>query len=478
MSLYGQARETTAKSMVMARDIPDLLWRAFGSRKLTLILLAVIAIAVSCGAILPQMPAGADIGSREYDHWHAGIQARYLQWTDLLAGLGLFSVLDSLGLRLPLALLLLNLSVCAVEQFEAGHRLPKCSAEAFEQAFRRASQSRTYVVVRERQSVVASLRALLEGRRYRVELDEEDQASYLSANRFFLTGWGSFVMHGGLIVALAGVVLGGRVAWREQNVALSPGQVYQIQHVRSLSVRLDDFQAELYPDGTPRAYLARLTLLQEGNEVQTGVAVPNAPFRHRGISIYQLSHGPQVTVRALDTDGQPISVQALAPSAILQEEATLQLGEQENEGYVAVPDQNLVLRIVFQSMLPSDGEDMPSLLVQAYRGGMTDLVHSEMLLDSASLQIESASYMVEWGHYAVLDIANDPGFSLTLLGATSLLAGAIAILYVPPRSIWAVVSDEGQVVEMRLARLGEIDKGGSAREFDALMEQIEKANRG
>jgi hypothetical protein len=129
-------------------------------------------------------------------------------------------------------------------------------------------------------------------------------------------------------------------------------------------------------------------------------------------------------------------------------------------------------------MLPSDGEDMPSLLVQAYRGGMTDLVHSEMLLDSASLQIESASYMVEWGHYAVLDIANDPGFSLTLLGATSLLAGAIAILYVPPRSIWAVVSDEGQVVEMRLATLGEIDKGGSAREFDALMEQIEKANRG
>jgi len=325
---------------------------------------------------------------------------------------------------------------------------------------------------------VASLRALLEGRRYRVELEEEDEASYLSANRFFLTRWGSFVMHGGLIVAMAGVVLGGRVAWREQNIALSPGQVYQIQHVPSVSVRLDDFEAELYPDGTPRAYLARLTLLQEGNEIQTGVAVPNAPFRHHGISFYQLSHGPLVTVRALDTDGQPISVQALAPGATLQEEATLQLSEQENEGYVAVPDQNLVLRIVFQSMLPSEGEDMPALLVQAYRGGMTDLVHSETLLDSASLQMESDSYVVEWGHYAVLDIANDPSFSLTLFGTASLLAGAIAILYVPPRSIWAVVSDEGEVVEMRLARLGEKDKGGGAREFDALMEEIEKANGG
>jgi hypothetical protein len=129
-------------------------------------------------------------------------------------------------------------------------------------------------------------------------------------------------------------------------------------------------------------------------------------------------------------------------------------------------------------MLPSEGEDMPALLVQAYRGGMTDLVHSETLLDSASLQMESDSYMVEWGHYAVLDIANDPSFSLTLLGATSLLGGAIAFLYVPPRSIWAVVSDEGEVVEMRLAGLGEKDKGGGAREFDALMEQIEKANHG
>jgi len=464
--------------MIVRRDLPDLLWRAFSSRRLTLALLAVVAVVVSCGAILPQMPAGMDIGTREYDHWYAGIQVRYLQWADLLASLGLFSVLYSLWFKLPLALLMVNLSVCAVEQLETGLRPPNCSAEGFEQAFRRASQSGTFVVARERDSIVASLCGLLEGCRYRVEVEEEVKAYYLTANRFSLMRWGALAAHGGLIVAVAGLLLGERIAWREQNIALSPGQLYQIQHLPSLSVRLDDFEAELYPDRTPRAYHARLTLLEEGSELETGVAVPNAPFRHHGISFYQVSHGPLITVRALDAHGQPISVQALSPGAMVQEEATLQLSDQEHEGYVAVPDQNLVLRVVYQSVLPSDGEDVPALLVQAYRGGITDLVDSEIIFDAATLQIDGNSYAVEWEHYAVLSITTDASVGLTVLGATSLLAATIAMLYVPPRSIWAVVTDEGQVVEMRLARLGEKDRGSGAREFDALIEEIQRVSHG
>ncbi len=464
--------------MVVQRDIPDLLWRAFSSRRLTLILLAVIAVVVSCGAILPQIPTGMDVGSREYDYWYAAIQARYRQWTDLLAMLGSFSVLDSLWFKLTLALLMVNLSVCAIEQFEAGLRPPKCSAEDFDPAFRRASQCATFVVASQRESVEASLRRLLEARRYRVEIRQEDRASYLSANRFSLIRWGPIVAHGGLILAIAGLMLGARMAWRERNIALSPGQAYQIQHVPSFSVRLDDFDAELYPHGAPRAYLVRVTLLEEGSEVKTGVAVPNAPFRYHGLSLYQVSHGPLVTVSALDRDAQPVSVQALAPGATVQEEAALQLSDQNNEGYVAVPDRNLVLRIVYQSMPPPQEEDMPSLLVQAYRGGMTDLVHSETLLDSATLEIEGNAYMVDWAHYAVLDIANDPSLSLILVGATSVLVAAIAILCVPPRSIWGAVTDEGQVLEIRMARLGEKDIGAAVREFDALIEQIERASRG
>jgi cytochrome c biogenesis protein len=464
--------------MVVQGNIPDLLWRAFSSRRLTLILLAVIAVVLSCGAILPQIPAGTDVASREYDRWYGAIQARYRQWTDVLATLGLFSVLDSLWLKLTLALLMVNLSVCAIAQFEAGFRPPKCSAESFDRAFRRASQSATFVVASKKESVQASLRALLERDRYRVEVQQEDRASYLTASRFSLMRWGPIVAHGGLILVIVGLLLGTRVAWRERDIALSPGQAYQIQHVPSLSVRLDDFDAELYPHGAPRTYLARITLLEEGNEVKTGVALPNAPFRYDGLSLYQVSHGPLIMVRALDEDAQPIPLQALAPGATEQEEAALQLSDQNNEGYVTVPDHNLVLRIVYQSMAPPQEENLPSLLVQAYRGGMTDLVHSETLHDSATLEIDGNAYMVDWAHYAVLDITNDPSLSVILVGATTALVAAIASLHVPPRSIWGAVTDERQVLEIRVARLGGKELGGVVSEFDALMEQIERAIRG
>ena len=462
----------------MQRDIPGLLWRSFRSRRLTLVLVTAIALVVSLGALIPQMPDGIVIGSREYGRWYAEIQGRYLQWTDLLGDLGFFSLDESLWLRLPVALLIINLAVCAVEQFEAVLRRPSCTSEEFERAFRRASQTGTFILADRPGPAVAILRELLTRHRYRVEVQEGDEGSHLTANRFSWTRWTTLVIHGGLILAIVGLALGGRLAWREDKIRLSPGQEYQVQHGSSLSLRLDDFQAELYPDGTPRSYQARLTLLEDGSELMTGMVSPNAPLRYGGISFYQLSHGPLVTIRGLDPEGHHVSLRALAPATTLQTEETLQLSDDENEGYIAVPEPNLVLRIVLQSQPLSGGRHRPALLVQAYRGGMTDLVFSKTLFGSSSLQIEDNSYAFEWRHYAVLTVTSDPSVGPIFLGAASLLAAATTIIHLPPRRIWAAVTSTEGVVKIRLVRLGEEDKGVGAREFDALIGEMDEAYHG
>jgi len=459
----------------MRRDILDVLWRFFSSRGLTLILLTAIALVVSFNAILPQMPAGMTIGSNEYSRWYADIRARYLQWADLLEDLGLLSIYASPWFKLPLALLILNLTICAVEQFEAVSRWPNCSAEEFDLAFKRASDTRTFVMSGTVRRTMTNLRALVERHRYKVKVQEEQEGSCLTAQRFFLTRWGALLGHGGLIVVIVGLLLGGRLAWREEEIRLGPHQMYQIQHDPSLSLRLDNSQVKLYPDGTPRSYRAQLTFLEDGKEVATGMVAPNAPFTYRGITLYQRSHGPVMKITGLDTQGEPVPLQALAPGGTLQEEAILQLSEGENEGYVAAPEQNLILRLVFHPHLPTETGEIPALVVQAYRGGVTDLVFSETKFGSASMHIEGNSYALEWGHYAVLTIARDPSFAPTMLGATSLLTAAIITLYLPPRHIWAVVSGKGGVVETRLVRLGEGDKGGGAREFHVLMGEVEES---
>jgi cytochrome c biogenesis protein len=459
--------------MVMQRDILDALWRFFSSRRLTLALLTTIALVASLSAIFPQMPSGMAVGSSEHSHWYAEVRARYLQWTDPLENLGLFDIYKSLWFKLPLAFLILNLIICTVEQFEGVSHPPTVSAREFDGAFKRASQTGTFVSSGTVKRAVDSLSALLETHRYKVEIEKREDGSYLTAQRFSLARWGALVGHGGLLIAVVGLLLGGRLDWHEEDISLSPGQVHQIQHAPSLSLRLDDFQAKLYPDGTPRSYRAQLTLLEGEKEIDTGLVTPTAPYMYRGMTIYQHSHGPLITIRGIDAQGKAISLQPLVSGGMLQEEATLQLSEEENEGYIAGPEQNLILRLVFHPHLATDTGEMPALLVQAYRGGVTDLVLSETLFKSASLQIEDNSYTLGWEHYTVLTIARDPSFVPTMLGAASLLAAAIIVLYLPPRYIWAAVSGEEGIVEMRLVALGEEDKGRGAGEFDALIREIE-----
>jgi len=459
----------------MQRDILDALWRLFSSRRLTLALLAAIALVVSLSAIFPQAPSDIAMGSSEYGHWYAELRARYLQWTDPLENLGLFNIYRSFWFKLPLAFLILNLIICTVRQFESVSDRRTVSAREFDRVFKRASQTGTFVSSGTVRRAVDNLSALLETHRYKVAIEQEARGSYLTARRFSLTRWGALVGHVGLLVAIVGLLLGDRLDWREEEISLSPGQMYQIQHVPSLSLRLDDFQAKLYSDGTPRSYRAQLTLLEGEKEIHNGLVIPTAPFMYRGMTIYQRSHGPLIRISGIDAQGKPILLQTLVSGGSLEEEAIVQLSEEENEGYIAAPGQNLILRLVFHPRLSTDAGDMPALLVQAYRGGVTDLVLSETLFRSASLQIQDDSYTLGWEHYAVLTVARDPSAVPAMLGAASLLAAGIMILYLPPRYIWAAVSGEDGIVEMRLVALSEGDKGRAAHEFDILTTEIEGA---
>jgi hypothetical protein len=368
---------------------------------------------------------------------------------------------------------MLNLAVCAVERFEAAFYRPRLLNEEFDQVFKKASWSRRFVTSGRLNSAIENLSALLEGHRYHVEVDERDERSYLAAWRFSWARWGSVVAHLAMIIAIIGLLVGRRFAWREEGIVLSAGETYQIQHAQSVSLRLEDFEADLYPDGAPQFYRSEVTILEQEDEVLTGVVAPNGPLIYRGMAVYQQSHGPAITIEGLDAQGEPISLQALAPDSALQEQAILRFSEEDNEGYAAVPAQNLILRLVFHPHQASESGERPAFLVQAYRDGMSDLVFTGTLFESASLQIEDHSYAIGWEHYAVLDIARDPGFTVTFLGAVSLLAVAFISLFLPPRFIRAAVLEKGGVVEVRLVAVGEMDRGAGHQDLDALMKTIE-----
>jgi hypothetical protein len=147
-------------------------------------------------------------------------------------------------------------------------------------------------------------------------------------------------------------------------------------------------------------------------------------------------------------------MRTLAPSGAVIQQANLLLDE-ETEGYLTVPDRNLLLRIVYQPGGTSEATGSPTLLVQAYHGGTTELISSDALTDSGILEINGDSYTIEWGQYGVFGIASDPTTVPLLAGLVALSAGITASVLFQPRFVWATIRGRENLTEIQVLDSGQ-----------------------
>ncbi|HEM60864.1 MAG TPA: hypothetical protein ENO24_01095 [Chloroflexi bacterium] len=461
----------------MSIDILNPLWRFFGSRRLTLALLLAVLVVFSAGATIPQMPDDLDTGSPEYARWRADTQARYLQWAATLQRLGLFSIYGSIWFKAPLALLALNLVVCSVDRLEAALHWPGELSPDLVGTFPSAWPSHSLLLPGNRQAAWPRLSALMEDLGYAVRVDETGGTTYLTAHRFAAGRWATLVIHAGAVLAVTGLLLSPRLSWRERDITLAPGQEYQLRHAQSLTIRLDEYEATKadHPANSPAA---TVSILEDGREVSTGLVLPGVPLRHKGITVWQVRDGPLIHLRATDAEGEPLPLQALAPSGQLTNEVTVQFDEEEREGYLAVPERDLILRLMLQPTKPDQPESMDQVLVEAYRGGSTEVVSRSIISESESLEIDGDSYYTEWGRYAVLAVSRDLSVFPVALGAISLLVGSTTALFFRQRSIYARVKDNEGVTRIEVFGPGPREDGQVAPDFVKLISRLKEISGG
>ena len=464
--------------MLKRMDILDFLWRSLGSRGATLLILSTLIVVLACGAWLPQRPHDLVIESPEYARWRAEIQARYLQWAHPLVSLGFFSVRDSYWLKIPLGLMTINLLICAVERFETIRRRRQPSAQDFTSNLDLATQRRSFLMAGMKQPVLARLTQILEDRRYAVDTREHGSVSYLAARRFAFVDWGILIGHILLILIIASVMVGGGRAWREPNIALGPGQEYHIQHVQPLSARLEQIHANPSPGGEAQSWDAEVTILDDGREVTRGLVSPGAPLWYKGISLHHLSQGPLISISARDADGAAVSLQTLAPAGTVLKEAILLLSEEDSEGYLTVPDRNLVLRVIYQPEPLTAARGSASLSVQAYHAGTTEQLSSETLSESKTLEIEGDFYVVDWGQYAVFSMVSDPTVVPLMACILLLLAGTVVAIFLRPQLVWATVRSQEGVIAVQFMNPGGERAELEVAQFDRLAAEIEEGIRG
>jgi cytochrome c biogenesis protein len=300
------------------------------------------------------------------------IQERYGGLAGLFYSLGLFNLFRSLWFRLPLSLLIINVTICTINRIRSTWRLLFNPKVRLPEALFQKGPLLASLVADSLKEGAETVQETLLHRRYRLLTKREGDTLYIRADKNRMARLGSLITHLSLILLLISAFWIQEVGWREE-VSLLPGEVRDIGP-GLFRVASEGLQIERYPGGQPKEYRAYLTLFDGECELEGVVVRVNEPLTWRGVSLYLKSY--------------------------------------------------------------------------------------------ESIEASTA------GPYLVTLMAvHDPGFLPVILSAFLMLGGLMASFYLPHRSIWAKLTERGEIF---LTARAEVDKEGLSREFWALVEEIKE----
>ncbi|MFX1554879.1 MAG: cytochrome c biogenesis protein ResB [Promethearchaeota archaeon] len=439
--------ETKAVKIPRELDILDTLWRLFSSTQLAAVVLLTVALASALGALFTRAPSQATFDV--YGSW----------WFISLLALLAFGLI--IGTAERVASLWPSFRQSEIKQ----------SDDSFVDASRQA----VFSVDQPAEQLVERLKAVLIRQLCRVLVKREEGMVYLYADRLWVEV-AALLGHVGLIVVLAGVAVTGRLGWQEDAVTLSPGQSYEVGHGLDAVLRFEKLELDTYPDGSSRNYRAYVQLIEHDAEVERIIGV-NRPFTYRGVSVYQISHGMAVAVKASDQDGQPLLLQSFADGAETAAVLSLPFGGHQSERYFAVPAHDIAFQLVFYQSLPDHGYDGPVFLVQAYRGSAIEPIYSRFIDKSSSLKVGGVAYHLALDQYSEMRIVSDPAVAVLVLGLLLTVVGYFLYLYWSPIRFWAAVSEKGDRATVKLAGTAERGEADFASWFKGLTREIERQGK-
>ncbi len=92
------------------------------------------------------------------------------------------------------------------------------------------------------------------------------------------------------------------------------GSVREVGYGTNLSLRLNSFVDEYYPDGVPKDYRSQVVLYEGGREVKQDTIQVNHPMSYAGIRFYQSFFGPAAKIQVKSASGEVIYGDSVALS--------------------------------------------------------------------------------------------------------------------------------------------------------------------
>lgn len=457
----------------IARTAARRVWRFLSSVRLALVLILILANLTLIGTLLIQVPPDTAADPSAYSWWLENVVRPKLgAWTTPLDFLGLFDVFHSFWFLGTGALLVTNIIVCTLNRWKQIRSAVFPERVRFGDQFYEGGTNRAAFTTNGASVATASeaVKGVLQGRGYRFRIQNSPEATYVAAdkNRFFRLG--TFVSHLSIVLFIVAFMLGSFLGFRNRDFMVPEGSTRDVGFGTGLSLRLDSFVDEYWPEGPPKDYRSEVVIYENGSEVKRGVIRVNHPMNYKGIRIYQSFFGPAAVMEVRDASGQTVYQDGVALGWVTGEKPF-----QRATGILKLPEAGLTAYV----LAPSGGFDPlikpGQMYIDLYRDSDSVRVNRSVLDPGVPVKMEGLEFtFLRERQFSGFQVSRDPGNMLVWISSGLFVLGLAMVFYFPHRQVWARIhTDQGGASKVSL-RTTSTRSFGVVSEFESLTDALKR----
>jgi cytochrome c biogenesis protein len=409
------------------------IWRIISSLKLAIALILVLAGLSLIGTFVIQVPEEYTADPQNYLWWLENIaQSQTGGWYPLLRLLGFFNLFHSIWFILAGLMLIINITVCSLNRLSQLKHYLSLKPIIHNRAFFTVS---SFSIVMPKTPSADPFISFLKKRKYGGTAISQEGETHIMAAKNRFSHLGIYLIHFSLILFILGAVIGHQWGFQNSSFVVAEGQTKEVGYDTGLALKLDEFQKEVYTDGSPKNYRSRVTLIQNQQIVQTGVIEVNHPFKYEGVRFYQSFYGPAENLH-ITQNGILIYNGMVALDSTMNNHPYLRPA-----GLLNLSDQGYIIYLV----APASNINDPTLNsnqigIEIYNNRSQQALAAAVLdqnfpLIAGDLEITYTGS----GLFSGFLVNSDPGVGFIWTGSALLFAGLIMVFFFPRRRLWAAL---------------------------------------
>ncbi|MBN1635385.1 MAG: cytochrome c biogenesis protein ResB [Deltaproteobacteria bacterium] len=424
--MLNSNRDTGRKTTILYR-----LWEILSSLKTAIVLLFCLVAASILSTLIPQLAGGLSDGTDNIPLIRR-----------ILSDLKLTDVYHSFWYIGLAFLLCVNLTACMIRSARRAfrhHGIPSMPLSPMKETTFTTSEDLHEVLPRLKETV---------NKRFMVRVREDHDSWLMYGEKGFLRRLAPFIIHGSILVIIAGVALG--VYGFNATVEIPEGETIETVVLKNgepktlgFQVRCDQFRVEHYENGMPKDFCSLLSFFEDN---QVALQVPlrvNHPVSFHDIRFYQSGYSPMSSAWITISMGNEIlEAEAVKPGEIIP---------LNKAGFIARlkrVDQNLMKLGPGIQITLETPERLQQLWVfkdiEHIQAHIPDLFAKVPAFNPGLVKPFTFSLnKVETSYITGLTASRDPGVPVVAAGAIFFLVGIILIFTIPCQRIWIRIDSHG-----------------------------------